>query len=308
MGSVSPYSQAYKNNTISSATAVRGTKAGIMTDNRNKQIPADQEKTPQRLQHTLQQQKKNNTGQEVVQGNFLTNLGIGLGSVLTGGLGLLAYGGYRYYRHRQRENTLNAIRNEQAGQPIPAGVNVLPAGTGMDVASTAQTNDVHTPQGARNYSVNINPNNPVGLGRTDAHLMDIAEMHERTHISADMAYSSNANQANMFLMHGDPADPGFGADMYQQNINMNNRTDRLNNIVANDNALTDQQRAELTTRVNYSGQPNEYDPVINELLAYTKAYGIRANSKTVKALVTLARENLARRQVGGPNLGNNLPV
>lgn len=267
------------------------------TNNRSGSSPA--------LESRLSQKPVSNP---VIQGGFWHNLGIGALSVLTLGLGALGYGAYRYYRHRRRENTLNNIRNEQANQPLVGPVNILPPGTPMDTPSLAYTHDTLLPQGTRNYQVDVNPNNPVGLGRTDPRLLRIAELHERTHISADMAYSSNQDQARMWLVHGDPVnDPNFGAHNIEQYQRIADRLIALENIIQNDSALTTVQRNEMLQRVNYAGQMIEYDPVINELLAYTQEYGIRANSRTVKALVKLARENLARRRPHGPHLQNAWP-
>lgn len=252
---------------------------------------------------------------KTVQGDFWESLGkpelwknLGIGTAVAGGLSALAYGGYRYFRHRQRENTLADIAAEQAPQNIAGGApTILPLTTAMDTPSLVQATNPMAPQAARNYQIDINPNNPVGLGRTDAALMRIAEIHERTHASADMAYSGNQAQSRLWLVHGDPAAVGFGAHNAEQYERIGERLIALEGIVENDNALTEDQREEMMARVNYAGQYIEYDPVINELLAYTQEYGIRANSSTVKALVALARENLTRRQAGGPDLQNAWP-
>lgn len=177
----------------------------------------------------------------------------------------------------------------------------------MNIPSLATTNEASRPQGNRNYQIEINPNNPVGLDRSDDSLLRIAELHERTHVSADMAYSSNRNRSRMWLMHGDPDDGDFENHNNRQLTLIDNRLTILENIIGNDNALTDTQRDEMLKRVGYARGFIEYDPVINELLAYTQEYSIRASSNTVKALVELARENLIRRQPGGPDLQNNWP-
>ncbi len=287
MSDLTQYRSKTNAGTISSAANRKGSHAKKLLDNR------ELTSTPELFKN-----------QHVIQGKWWHSAALGLGTALTGGLLGLGYLGYRYYRHRQRENTLNDIRNEQAGQPVTTHIM---HGAAMDDFSHARTDDVDVPQGARNYDVHLNPNNPVGLGRTDASLMRIANIHERTHVSADMSYSANAGRSNMFLDHGDPTQVNFGQTQYQNNLRMGNRTITLEHIVQHDPALTPGQRAEMLERVEYSGRPNEYDPVINELLAYTKEYGIRANSWTVKALVKLARENLARRTPGGGNLQGNWP-
>jgi len=227
----------------------------------------------------------------------------GIGTAIGAGIGGLLYGGYRYYRHRQRENTMNAIRSEQAGQTITA-VNAV------NYPSFANVNLPAPAQHLRTYYIDLNPNDPVGLGRTDPHLLRTAMLHERTHISGDMAYDANQTQPRGWMLHGDPNAGGFGVHLGQQTGLMTARLQTLDRLIGQDNALTARQRREMRARVNYAlGQElREYDPVINELLAYTKEYGIRANSRAVKALVALARENLNRRRPGGPDLQGNWPA
>jgi Domain of unknown function (DUF4157) len=235
-----------------------------------------------------------------IQGGFWYNLGVGAAALT--GVGALAYGGYRYYRHRRREKTLEAIRNEQAAQNITEIRDV-------DHPSFANVVDGHAPQDERAYRIDINRNDPVGLGRTDPKLERIAELHERTHVSADMAYSSNRDQSQGWTFHGDPNAEDFGEHMGQQEGRMTSRLQSLEATIKQEKALTDQQRQEMLARVNYAlgRELLEYDPVVNELLAYTKEYGIRANSRTTKALVELARENLGRRRPGGPHLQGDWP-
>jgi hypothetical protein len=179
----------------------------------------------------------------------------------------------------------------------------------MDTPSDVQANNPLALPAARTYTININPYNPVGLDRTDSSLMRLAELHERTHISADQAYSTNQNQSRLALQHGDVnAANFFPTVMNPHNNAVAARLIRLEGIVQSDKALTQQQREEIMTRVQYAGNYIEYDPVINELLAYTREYGIAANSATVKALVVLVRENLVRRQPGGQNLHGTWPT
>ena len=207
------------------------------------------------------------------------------------------YGAYRYFRHRQRENALDAIHDEQANGP-PTVVNMN--NVAMDSPSLVKADQSRVPQNARTYTIDLNQNNPVGRGRTSPEELRIAEIHERTHISADQAYSANANESLLELFHEDPA--ARGAAYLPTYIGIDNRTQRLAAIVKGDKALGPQQRAEILNRIDYATKPVEYDPVVNELLAYTREYGIRANSTTVKALVVLANENLARRQPGSPTM------
>ncbi|PSL45603.1 hypothetical protein CLV51_104309 [Chitinophaga niastensis] len=232
----------------------------------------------------------------VLQGSFLKNLGFGLG-MLTG-VGALGYGLYRYYRHRRRENTLADIHNEQAPQVITATNNVA-------TPSEAVADNPNAAQALRTYHIDMNNANPLGLDRTSPELINIATLHERTHISADMAYSENAANARGEIVHANPLAPNHVVAQYNL---IDARLQTLTNIVTNDSALTALQRADMHQRLNYAGVPREYDPVINELLAYSKTFGIRANSKTVKALVELARENLTRRTAGGPHLQGNWPA
>jgi hypothetical protein len=232
--------------------------------------------------------------------------GLLLGGLALGGLAL-AYGSYRYYRHRRRENTVTSIRNEQRGQPVTE-VDYL-ENAELDTPSEVVADDPTLAQNERTYTIRINPRNPVGLDRTDRRLLRIAELHERTHISADLSYSANRQRARLYLEHGDPTDEEeFGQIQYQQNLRIDARLQRLERIIKGDNALSRLQKKEMLKRVEYAARPVEYDPVINELLAYSREYGIRANSATVKALVLLARENLARRRIGGPNLQGNWPA
>jgi hypothetical protein len=238
-----------------------------------------------------------------IQGGWLHNLGIGLASLT--GVGALAYGGYRYYRHRQRENTLQSIHDEQAPQQINQ-LNYFDPHGDMDQPSLVQATNPNAAQDQRTYNIDINDDNPVGLGRTDDSLRRIAEIHERTHVSADQSYSSNEDQSRLWLLHGDPDDPGYQDHQQEQYQRIADRLIHLEGVIQNDNALTEDQRGEMLQRVNYAGQLIEYDPVVNELLAYTREYGIRANSRTVKALVKLARENLGRRQ-GGQHLQGAWP-
>jgi len=216
-----------------------------------------------------------------------------LGAGLAGGM----YGAYRYFRHRQRENALDAIHDEQANGP-PTVVNMN--NVAMDSPSLVKADQSRVPQNARTYTIDLNQNNPVGRGRTSPEELRIAEIHERTHISADQAYSANANESLLELFHEDPA--ARGAAYLPTYTGIDNRTQRLAAIVKGDKALGPQQRAEILNRIDYATKPVEYDPVVNELLAYTREYGIRANSTTVKALVVLANENLARRQPGSPTM------
>lgn len=222
------------------------------------------------------------------------------------GLGGLAYGGYRYFRHRQRENTMQDIHNEQAN--LTTNVGHGNDGIGNPTSQTQAVNGALA-QHLRTYNIHINDDDPVGLGRTDQHLINVAEFHENTHASADMAYSGNANQSSLFLEHGNAANPAvFGPLQIQQWTFRDARVQRLKQIVNADNALTALQQQEILTRLGNAEMSIEYDPTINELLMYTREYGIAANSETVKALVLLARESLARRGPGGGNMAGNWPA
>ena len=227
--------------------------------------------------------------------------------LIAGGVALssmLGYGGYRYFRHRQRENTLGAITNEQAQNPPT--VTHINYGQDMDAPSLVRATNPHAAQNLRNYRIDINQNNPVGHGRTSPEEMRIAQIHEQTHISADQAYGANRDQSRLEIFHEDPTNPQ--GEFIQAYTAIDNRLQRLRAIVTNDNALNAQQRREILSRVTYAEKPIEYDPVINELLAYTKEYGIRSNSATVKALVILARENLTRRRPGAANMTAPSPI
>jgi hypothetical protein len=222
---------------------------------------------------------------------------------LLGLAGGAAYGAYRYFRHQQRENTMGAIRAEQANQPI--NQITTHAGQTMDTPSLVTAVNGNIPQGQRFYNIDINANNPVGHGRGGPIEEGIAEIHERTHISADQAYSSNALSSRLELFNEHAVDDGAYLGTYQA---IDNRLQRMRQIVNDDNALSDLRKSEILTRLQYAEKPVEYDPVVNELLAYTSAYGIRANSTTVKALVILARENLGRRNPHSPTLDPQPPI
>lgn len=228
-------------------------------------------------------------------------LTIGLGLAA---LGSAAYGGYRYLRHRQRENTMNSIRAEQERQPR-TDINYMNDAP-MDSPSLVSANNPRLPQNQRTYRIDINANNPVGHERTSPEEMRIAKIHERTHISADQAYSANRDISRLELFHEDPANEG--AEYLQTYKGIENRTTRLRKIAINDKSLTAMQRKEILSRIDYAEKPVEYDPVVNELLAYSKEYKIPANSGTVKALVTLANENLARRQPNSPIMNEVSPI
>lgn len=244
----------------------------------------------------------NSNANAPVQGFLLEGL------ALTALAGLAGYGGYRFFRHRQRENTLTDLENEQQQQLGAQVITHTNDGVGAPTSLTQAANGA-APQAARNYNININDDDPVGLGRSDASLIRTAEFHEKTHAVADKTYSANAAASTLYLEHGNPANPAvFGPLQIAQWQFRDARVQRLKGIVQQDNALTDQQKNEIDNRLTNAEQSIEYDPTINELLMYTREYGIRANSETVKALVLLARENQARRGPGGGNMVGNWPV
>ncbi len=212
--------------------------------------------------------------------------------LVLGGLALGAiYGGYRYYRHRRRESTIADIRREHAALG-PRIVGHVEAPHGLGVTSTATTIDPTVAVGARQYRVFINEDDPVGSGGSSPSLMESARIHERTHIAADQAYTENLTPGVSQQIHH--AGPGRG--LYHT-YPLHDRAEKLLSAIASDRALSRQQRAHLDSRVrNNALRPTEWDSTINELLVYTREEGIRANSSTIKLLVTYAKENLEHRR------------
>lgn len=230
---------------------------------------------------------------ETVQPMLLAGLAIA-------GVGAL-YAGYRYYRHRRRENTIGRIRQEQAALAPFINQHIEGHG-GVGVTSYARTINNTVGVGARTYDVYINLDDPVGSGGTSPALVESARVHERTHISADQSYTANVPGESQLIYHAG------GAGALYHSYPLYDRAQRLLEAIASDNALTDSQRKHLKKRVKKNSiKPNEWDSTINELLVYTRYSGIRANSRTVKLLVQYAEENLAHRQGTITDLPRSVP-
>lgn len=207
------------------------------------------------------------------------------------GVAAAAYGAYRYYRHRRRENAIDRIRAEHnALAPFITTHTENHAGPGVTSTATTANNMLGVP--LRTYDVYINRDDPVGSGGTSPALVESARVHERTHISADQSYTANTVPgSSQLLYHLGGMPPIYHSYPFYD------RADRLLNAIAGDGALTDEQRAHMDNRVrNNSVRPSEWDSTINELLVYSQRSGIRANSSTVKLLVEYANENLQHRQ------------
>ena len=211
-----------------------------------------------------------------------------LGAALLGGaaaLGGAVYGGYRYYRYRQRENTLDRILAEQQGLPITVKES-------DDLAfnyAVATDETAELPQDRRRYEIHLNPKKQFGKEwpeRYRRQMLNVALIHEKTHVTVDRSYTANEERSGLYTFHATDSKYTDAKDK---------RWITLLKIIKNDQALTVDQREHMTERVKYSGMTIEWDPVINELLAYTKVLGVPANSATVRALVALADELLRRR-------------
>lgn len=206
------------------------------------------------------------------------------------GVAAAAYGAYRYYRHRRRENAIDRIRVEHnALAPFITTHTENHAGPGVTSTATTANNMLAVP--LRTYDVYINRDDPVGSGGTSPALVESARVHERTHISADQWYTANTVPGSSQLLYHLGGMPPI-----YHSYPLYDRADRLLNAIAGDGTLTDQQRAHMDDRVrNNSVRPSEWDSTINELLVYSQRSGIRANSSTVKLLVEYANENLQHR-------------
>lgn len=211
------------------------------------------------------------------------------GLAIAGTVGAL-YAGYRYYRHRRRENVIDRIRQEHATHI--GNINSTTEGHGgVGVTSYARTVNHNIAAPGRTYDVYINLDDPVGSGGTSGALVESARIHERTHISADQAYSANVPGVSQDIYH--TAGGGYAYHSYP----IHDRAETLLAAIAGDNALTLEQRTHLRNRVKKNSvKPIEWDSTINELLVYTRQVGISANSRTVKLLVQYANENLQHRQ------------
>jgi hypothetical protein len=215
------------------------------------------------------------------------------------------YDAYLAFRDLQRENTIDRIDKEQKNLPQTTVINH--PNKPMDWPSLASAVDRDAPQHQRTYRIDMNAENPVGYDRTGPIEHRIGLFHERTHIAADQSYSINDQEALGDTFHRQPNvddavtfRAAYGA--------IEKRLDKLSAIVKNDRSLSSQQQTEILSRLRYAGQAREYDPVINELLMYTRDYGIEANSDTTKALRTLAEENLKHRQTPGSKLSSKSSI
>lgn len=192
------------------------------------------------------------------------------------------------------------------GQPIANGGVQHTQGSQAFSHTVATNGTGNLPQGQRMYHVEVNNDDPVGLGRNDPELIRTAEIHERTHLSVDQSYTSNANHADQAIGHD--LGGNLGAHLNEQ---WERRDERLNGLVAivdQDQGLTNQQREDILQRVGNARMQIEYDPTINELLAYTHEYNMNASLPTVRALVLLANESRAHRADPNSQLQGNWPV
>ena len=219
--------------------------------------------------------------------------------LVLGGLALaaLAYGGYRYYHRRRRENAVANVRQELAARLGPVPVLHAEGNHGIGHTSTATTVNPGAALGARNYQISINLDDPVGSGGTSDSLVESARIHERTHIAADRAYTENATPGvSQSIFHA--------GDYMYHTYPIADRANKLLQAIQSDCcALSREQRAHLQDRVRTNSiKPNEWDSTINELLVYTREEGIRASCNTVQLLVVYANENMDHRAQVLPRL------
>ncbi|WP_294591658.1 hypothetical protein [uncultured Bacteroides sp.] len=222
-----------------------------------------------------------------------------LGGITLGIAGI--YGGYRCFRHKQRENIIKKIHEEQ--EKIANVTLIYRTGDETDLRTDYRSyvenpNPEVSPE-ERSYKIVIDPKNPIGFSRTSQELIDAALIHEKTHIICDRAYSMNKNHGDMFIFHRKIGESDEDHKSEQTSCALR-RIVKLDGIVSKDDRLTAAQKNEIIQRVEYAYRfvHKDYDTVINELLVYTKLHEIPANSKTVIALVQLGNENYRRRNEG----------
>lgn len=206
----------------------------------------------------------------------------------------------RKRRRKQRENIIKKIYGEQEKiDHVPQEyLSYQDNEEGRRRRSLAHVLNPNTPKDKRDYKITINPNNPLGTNNTNENLTEMALVHEKTHIISDIVYSMNDSKGEMGIFHHKEGVDDMTHFSEQRDL-MEMRIKMLIAILQKDNDLTVKQKMHFKSRAEYPYcSPNEYDPVINELLVYTKLYKIPANSKTVIALVQLGNENYRRRNEG----------
>lgn len=208
----------------------------------------------------------------------------------------------RKRRRKQRENIIKKIYEElKKTDNVPC---ILRTGKETNLEdyprSFSEPLNPEDSQGNRRYKIVIDPKNPIGFRRTSQELIDATLVHEKTHIICDMAYSMNKDQSKLSVFHRKEGILDEDHQQEQMHFSLLPRIVTLDRIVQNDDRLTEIQKNDIATRLGYAYlyPYKEYDPVINELLVYTKLYKIPANSNTVIALVQLGNENYRRRNEG----------
>jgi hypothetical protein len=210
------------------------------------------------------------------------------------------------YTGKMRDITIDNIYGELKNLPVRDIQ--FKRGDHKDALSLTHCDNPTAPQKDRTYWIEIDANNPRDIGRVGDKEEEITTVHEKTHVAADRAYLANKPKYRMQITHAVPGDKAEDAVFESTNQAIDNRLQKLESIVANDPMLSDDEREAISTRVRYAGQPIEYDSVVNELTVHTKLYGISSSSDTSKALVTLADENMKRRNDPGEKFNIKSPI
>jgi hypothetical protein len=153
-------------------------------------------------------------------------------------------------------------------------------------------------QSKRKYNIKINTSYPMNYtyaGLTKKKLVEIAYIHEKTHGLCDLSYTSNnaASRLGTWNAESKTYDVKDAVEdgVYQRVID-------LDAVFFKDKSLSAPFRAILVNRIGYASNLVDFDTVVNELCVVCAFCKPNTNSKSVRALIDLAKDNLLRRALG----------
>lgn len=194
------------------------------------------------------------------------------------------------YHDYKRLNALANVMEEAVATMNTGNVNII---------NHNQDSDTHLPAApGGQYTVRVNPNQPViGFGPDDHKLTSII-LHELTHVAVDQGYGGTnhllpmnerpSNMTNILALA--PALANAESD------DLGTQGAELLDAFNDDDLIPDLERDYIRSRIlRMANQTTEFDTVINELLLYFHLKGIPARSETSKMLTSKARARQALR-------------
>lgn len=154
-------------------------------------------------------------------------------------------------------------------------------------------------QSNRKYNIKINTRYPLNytyVGLNNKMLVEIVNIHEKTHGLCDLSYTCNNAKSRLGTWNATSKTYDV-RDAYKDDTHQ--RIVDLDGVVYNDKLLPSAFRDIMVKRIGYAGANLiDIDPVVNELCVLCSFCKPHTNSKSVRALIDFGKDNLTRRALG----------